>query len=123
MVFSLLMSLFIAGWMHFAVLIASAMVPGVLDWRNELARLSALTRQLVWVHGAFIVLVIIGFGVITILNAEALANGSTLSRSVCGFIGLFWSTRLAVQFVVFDPPPAIMASPLRWGYHALTVAF
>src|SRR5438552_17385155 len=97
MVFSLHMSLFIAGWLHFAVLIASAMVPGVLDWRNELARLSALTRQRVWVHGAFIVLVIIGFGVTTILTAEALANGSTLSRSVSGSSGLFRSSACAAQ--------------------------
>ena len=49
----------IGGLMHFGILIASALVPRVLDWRSELRKLNPLTRQLVWVHGVFIVLTII----------------------------------------------------------------
>ena len=49
------------GMIHFGILLASALVPQVLNWRAELALLGRLTRQLVWVHGAFIVLVIVGF--------------------------------------------------------------
>ena len=44
----------LGGMMQLGILIASALVPRVLDWRRELAGLATLTRQLVWVHGLFI---------------------------------------------------------------------
>ena len=115
--------LIIAGALHFGILLASALVPQVLDWRSELAQLSVLTRQLVWVHGIFIVLVIIGFGVLTLLNAEALAGGTPLARCVCGFIAIFWTARLSLQFFLFDPAPHVRSVLLRIGHHGLTVAF
>ena len=115
--------MWIAGLLHFGVLIASALVPGVLDWRGELAKLNKLTRQLVWVHGTFIVLVIIGFGTITVWNAAALSSGSPLARSLCGFIAFFWAARLCIQFAVFDVRPYVHNWLLRAGYHGLSVLF
>src|SRR6476620_8793477 len=94
--------IFLGGILHFGILIASALVPQVPDWKAALRQLDGLTRQLVWVHGAFIVLVIIGFGLISILFAHELASGTPLARGVCCFIALFWIARLAVQFFVFD---------------------
>jgi hypothetical protein len=47
--------IFIGGLVHFGILLASAMVPRVLDWRTSLRKLDGLSRQLVWVHGLFIV--------------------------------------------------------------------
>jgi hypothetical protein len=37
----------IAGLLHFCILIASALVPKVLDWRGELHKLPPLFAQLV----------------------------------------------------------------------------
>jgi hypothetical protein len=99
------------------------MVPGVLDWRRELAPLSTLTRQLIWVHGAFIVLTIFGLGMISLFNAETLASGTLLARSICTFIAIFWGARLSLQFLLFDPRPHLKHPLLRAGHHALTVAF
>ena len=48
----------IAGVLQFGILIASSLVPGVLNWRDELRKLSPMTRHLVWVHGVFIVITI-----------------------------------------------------------------
>ncbi len=115
--------LLFAGLMHFGILIASALVPKVLDWRGELRKLPPLFAQLVWVHGGFIVLTIMGLGVISVANAEELASGTLLARSVCGFIALFWGTRLAVQFFYFDPGPYLSGLSLKLGYHGLTVVF
>ena len=53
--------IFIGGICHFGILIASALTPQVMNWKTELAKLPRLLRQLIWVHGIFIVLVIIGF--------------------------------------------------------------
>src|SRR3712207_6633403 len=89
--------LILAGACHFGILLASALVPRVLDWRGELARVSPLSRHVVWTHGAFIVLTIVAFGLITVVNAaELAAGGSAVARWFCGFVAVFWLSRLFV---------------------------
>lgn len=112
-----------SGVLHFGTLLASAAVPQVLDWKGELARLQPLSRQLIWVHGLFIVLTIIGFGVLTAGYAEELAAGSPLARAVSGFIAMFWATRLTIQWCVFDAKPFLTSGWLKLGYHGLTLVF
>jgi hypothetical protein len=109
--------------LHFGILIASALVPGTLDWRRELQKLPALLRHLIWVHGLFIVLTIVAFGVISLVFAESLADGSPLARAVAGFIAIFWLARLAVQLFLFDAKPYLKTPLLAVGYHGLTVVF
>ncbi len=115
--------IFIGGILHFGILLASAMVPKVLDWKASLDKLDGLSRQLVWVHGVFIVLVIVGFGLISILFAGELVTGTPLARGVCIFIALFWAARLIVQFFVFEAEPYLKSTLLKAGYHGLTVVF
>ena len=115
--------LFAGGLLHFGILIASALVPRVLDWRHALSSLDPLARQLVWVHGAFIVLVIIGFGTISLALPAELCDGSRLSRAVCLFIAIFWAARLAVQLCFFDAAAYFTSWFLKIGYHALTLVF
>jgi len=113
----------LGGALHFAILIASALTPRVLDWRTNLAPLNPFLRRLFWVYGFFIVLVIVSFGTITLLHAEVLAAGTPLARSLCAVIAIFWLARLAVQFFVFDARPFLTNALLRLGYHSLTLAF
>ena len=68
--------LFAAGIGQLCVLIASALVPFRLDWREQLRSLSRLHRQMYWVYGGYVVLSIIAFGLLSILNARELASGS-----------------------------------------------
>lgn len=113
----------IGGVMHFGILIASALTPQVLDWRNELRKLHPLTRQLVWVHGVFIVLTIVALGAIATINAPLLALGGLLARCICGFVAIFWLARLSLQFALFDPKPFLTKPILKVGYHGLTFVF
>lgn len=113
----------LGGLVHFGILIASALTPGVLEWRRHLAPLPPLLRQLFWVYGSFIVLVIVSFGTISLTNADALASGQPLARAVCAMIAIFWAARLAVQFFVFDATPFLTNALLKLGYHLLTIAF
>jgi hypothetical protein len=115
--------IFVGGVLHLCILIASALTPGVLDWKRELERLRPLSRQLIWVHGAFIVLTIIGFGVISLVAPRELASGTTLARAVCAFVAAFWLCRLGVQFFVFDARPFLTKTYLKLGYHGLTIVF
>lgn len=116
-------TLLLAGIAHFGILAASATAPRALDWKKHLATLPPLLRQMFWVYGIFIVLMIIGFGLLTLFFGEEMAEGAPLARAVCAMIAIFWGVRLAVQFFVFDAKPWLTRPLYRWGYHGLTVVF
>src|SRR5437868_6087723 len=95
-------ALIVAGVLHFGLLAAGLSAPRVLDWKQELRKVNSLTRQLVLVHGGFIVLTIIAFGLITLLAGPALVAGDRVALCLTSFIGLFWLIRLFVGIFYFD---------------------
>ena len=111
------------GVFHLSLLIAGALAMRVLAWRTELRRLCNLSRHMIWAHAAFVVMTIVAFGVISLFNANQLASGDRLARWFCGFIAIFWGSRLVVQFFVFDARPHLTRTYLAVGYHALTFVF
>ena len=115
--------LYMAAVSQLGILIASALVPRALNWRKNLASLHPFIRRLFWVYGCFIVLIIIGFSVLTFANADSMANGDPVSRSLCLFIAIFWAVRLFVQLAIFDARPFLTNRIYKIGYHALTVVF
>ena len=117
------MAVLVAGCLHFALLTASFSVPGVLRWREELRKVEPLTRQLFLVHGGFIVLTIIAFGVISVSLPRALVGGSELGLAMAAFIGVFWLCRLLVQLFYFHAEKHLTHWVLRLGYRGLTVLF
>src|SRR5689334_15590676 len=52
----------IAGGVQLSILIASALVPLRLDWKESLGSLPRLHRQLYWVYGGYVVLAIMSLG-------------------------------------------------------------
>jgi hypothetical protein len=115
--------LFLAGLLHLAITSAGLVMTLVLDWRRNLAPLCALTRHIIWTHGAFVLLTIIAFGVISIALPGRLASGEPMSRAVCGFIAAFWAFRLLIGLAFFDARPHLRNVPLKVAYHGLTVVF
>jgi hypothetical protein len=114
--------IFVAGIGQLCILIASALVPFRLNWRDELRSLSRLHHQMYWVYGGYIVLSIIAFGLISMLNSQELANGGRLARAFCLYVAVFWGIRLSLQ-AVLDVEAHLTAWWLRLGYHLLTVLF
>ena len=114
--------LFIAGVGQLSVLVASALVPIRLKWREEFQSLSRLHRQMYWVYGGYVVLAILSLGLISMLNARELASGSGLARGFCGYVALFWGVRLLLQ-TVLDVRDHLNTWWLKCGYHLLTVLF
>ena len=114
--------LFGAGFAQLGVLIASSLVPLQLQWRDSLAGLPRLHRQLYWTYGGYVVLGIVFNGVVTILNADSLANGTMLARCVCGYIAMFWCIRLSLQ-TILDVKEHLTTWWLTAGYHTLTLLF
>ena len=54
--------IFAAGIGQLSVLIASALVPSRLNWKEELGQLPRLLQQMYWVYAGYVVLAIIAFG-------------------------------------------------------------
>jgi hypothetical protein len=114
--------IFAAGIGQLCVLVASSLVPRRLNWRVELVKLSRLHSQMYWVYGGYVVLSIIALGMISIVNAAELADGSRLARSVCAYNAVFWAVRLSLQ-PVLDVKQHLTEWWLTAGYHLLTVLF
>ena len=112
-----------AAALQLLILIASGLTPRVLDWRKNLAVLNPFLRRLFWVYGMFIVMVIVGFVVLTFQHADAMATRAPVAHSLCAFIAIFWGARLFVQFAIFNPRPFLTNWFYKLGYHALTVIF
>ena len=112
----------LAGAGQLCVLVASALVPARLNWKQDLASLSRLHRQMYWTYGGYVVMAIIAFSVISLLNASELAEGGLLARSICAYIMVFWGVRLALQ-TVFDVKEHLTTWGLVAGYHTLTLLF
>lgn len=111
----------LGGFLQWSVLVASALVPLCLDWRSVLQPLPLLLRQLFWTYGAYVVMAIVFNGLVCVLAPHELAT-TFLGRLVCGYIAVFWTVRLPLQWV-FDAEPFLTHWSLRWGDRLLTVIF
>ena len=122
------MNLTLADWIQLAgigqlfVLFASSLVPLKLNWKQDLASLPTLHRQMYWTYGGYVVMSIIFLGITSILCADELATGSRLAKAFCMYGALFWGVRLCLQ-AVFDAKPFLTVRWLRMGYHTLTLLF
>jgi hypothetical protein len=114
--------LLLAGVGQLSVLAGAALVPFRLRWREAFLPLSRLHRQMYWVYGGYALMSIVALGLITTFNAQALADGSLLARSVCLYAAVFWGVRLALV-AVLDVAEHLTAWWLTAGYWVLTVLF
>jgi hypothetical protein len=114
--------IFFAGVGQLSILIASALVPFRLNWREELRCLSRLHRQMYWVYGGYVVLSIIAFAALSIFNSSELASGSGLARGFCAYVAVFWGIRIGLQ-AIFDVKEYLTAWWLKLGYFGLTLMF
>jgi hypothetical protein len=114
--------IFIAGVGQLGVLIASALVPFRLNWRDELRGLSTLHRQMYWVYAGYVVLSIVAFAMLSLFNSRELASGSGLARGFCAYVAVFWGVRVALQGI-FDVKTHLTAWWLKTGYFVLTLMF
>ncbi|MBI3832321.1 MAG: hypothetical protein HY291_22550 [Planctomycetes bacterium] len=123
MMLSLERMIFLGGLLHLGPLSAGLLLPNVIGMRRQLEPVGGFLRRLVWVHGGFLVLTLLAFGAVSLALPGVLASGAPLSRAVCGFIALFWFTRLCVQAFVFEAKGVAKTRLLKAGYYGLTFVF
>ena len=114
--------IFLGGFGQLAVLMASALVPFRLNWREELRCLKPLHRQMYWVYGGYVVLSIVALAMISIFNASELASGSGLARGFCAYVAVYWGIRVVLQ-ALFNVKGHLNAWWLRIGYVVLGLLF
>ena len=91
------LNLKIAGILQIALGLFHAFFPRRFRWRDELAAISLLSRQMMYVHTLFIALTIILMGVLCLTSAPELV-GTAFGRRICLGFAIFWLARLIVQF-------------------------
>jgi hypothetical protein len=94
--------LWAAGALQLVIAGANLFLPRILRYRENLARVSPMVREIFLVHSGYIVLMLVAFGIISIAFAPDLAGGSGLGRFLSAFLALFWGLRIPVQ-VAYDP--------------------
>lgn len=82
--------------------LAHAAFPRHFRWREETAGLSLLTRQILYIHTAFIGLTVFLIGLLSATCAQDL-TGTPLGRKICLGLAAFWGIRLVVQFFGYSP--------------------
>lgn len=85
-----------AGVFHFVTLGLACVTPIPPDWEKNLATLPEVHRRFAVAQNIFIGAVIAAAGLISVLFAPQLVEGSSLARVITGCIALWWGGRLVV---------------------------
>jgi hypothetical protein len=91
-----------AGLAQIALVIGSFAIPRILNWRGELAKVQTLIKQMFWTYAAYILVINLCFGLVTVFCYQELSGGSRLATLLDAFIAVYWISRVLIQFFYFD---------------------
>jgi UDP-N-acetylmuramyl pentapeptide phosphotransferase/UDP-N-acetylglucosamine-1-phosphate transferase len=94
--------IFLAGLAQIALVLGSFPIPKILNWKPELAKVNVLIKQMFYTYAAYILVINLCFGLLSVFYCDELTDGSALARLVNGFIAFYWLSRIGVQFLYFD---------------------
>ena len=117
------LALWAAGIGHFCVLGASFQVAARLGWKEDLKTLTPFNRKLMWTYGGFTVFTITAFGALTLALRTELLSGAPAALGLAAFIGLFWLSRVLVDFLYFSHADWPVGRFMAFGHTLLTGLF
>jgi hypothetical protein len=91
-----------AGLAQLILVVASLAIPRWLHWKEDVAKLRPLTRQVFWTYAAYIWTTNLSFGLLSTFCPQLLLDSSPLATAVCVFVALYWGARVVIQFAYFD---------------------
>jgi hypothetical protein len=100
---ALLLNLRVVGVFMAILVVVNLFVPARLHWREEMARLSLVNRQIFEVHSIFIVLMLALFSALLLASGDALLQRTRLSRAVLIGLTVFWALRMLMQWFYYSP--------------------
>ncbi len=78
------------------IALAHAIFPRYFAWKEELASLSLMNRQMMKIHSFFIALAVFLMGLLCVTSSTELI-GTELGRKIALGLGVFWTVRLLAQ--------------------------
>lgn len=112
-----------AGLALFGVAAAGCGVPRVLGWREDLARLRPLNRQIFWTYSGYILCTNLGMAVLATFAPGWLLSGTSLAAAVSGYICVYWGARFVIQFVYYDRSDAPSGALYEFAHYAFAAIF
>jgi len=92
----------LAGIGQITLAIGSLVIPKILHWQQELDKVRPLIKQMFWTYAAYILVINLCFGLVSLFAYRDLTNGSMLATLIDGFIAVYWISRVLIQFLYFD---------------------
>ena len=87
----------IVGGLMVGLSLLHAVFPRRFKWKEELASITLLSRQVMYVHTFFIALAVMLMGILCITSSELLV-GTELGKRIAFGFAVFWIARLVIQF-------------------------
>ena len=100
---TLLLHLRIVGIVMAALVVVNLCVPRRFHWREEMARLSLLNRQIFQAHNVFIILTLALFSALLLMYGPELLEPTRLSRALLSGLTIFWALRMVMQWWFYSP--------------------
>ena len=98
-----LLNLRIAGLIMAGLAVLNLFVPRQFHWREEMARLSLLNRQIFQAHSVFLILMLGMFAALLLVFGPDLLEPTRLARAVLGGLTIFWTLRMLMQWFFYSP--------------------
>ena len=92
----------IAGLVQLLLVAASLVIPLVLRWPEDTAKLQPITRQIFWTYTGYIWVTNLCFGILSTFAPALIVAPTGLAIVVTSYHTLYWLARLLVQVVVID---------------------
>ncbi|MEO0330430.1 MAG: hypothetical protein AAF223_01915 [Bacteroidota bacterium] len=91
----------IVGGLLIALATIHIIFPRYFRWKEELATVSLVNRQIMYIHTLFIALVLLLMGLLCLTSSTELI-ATVLGKRIAAGLGFFWLIRLFVQFVGYS---------------------
>lgn len=95
-------ALWLAGLGQLVLVAGSVAIPVCLQWKESLASLPLLMRQIFLTYAGYMLGMHLFFGVLSTFGTSLLIDGSPQAAILSGLIALWWFVRLLLQFFCFD---------------------
>ncbi|HEY1120320.1 MAG TPA: hypothetical protein VGE67_01915 [Haloferula sp.] len=115
--------LWLGGGSLVALTIASFWIPKALGWREKLAGLTPLMRELWWTYSIYVWSSHVFFAVLALGFGDWLMSRTGSATAMCTFMLLWWAVRLWLQFFGFDLTEVQGSKANRVAKHLLTLLF
>ena len=99
---TLVVALWIGGLVQLAIVVGNLVLPQKLKYRENLARVAPIIRQIFVVHCGYVVGIVLLFAVVSLGFATELASGRGLGRFLAASMAMFWICRLPLQLFYYD---------------------